>query len=427
MDQSPDVVIIGAGAAGLMAARELSRAGLAVEVVEARTAIGGRVVTESRPGWPFPIELGPEFVHGRVKVTLDLAQELGVELTKLGDMHYTKRAGSLVREERFWDRMARVLSKCDPNAPDESAEAFIAHAGISGDDAAFFRLMVEGFHAAPTGDISIDSIAEDASASGDPADEEQFRVAPGYHVLVERLAASLDPARVCIRTSAPVHSVRWSRGNVEVTTEGTGATVLRAPRALITVSTGVLAGLGLSPDLPEKQGAALSLPLGRVVRVVLLFDGDSWLSAAPAGLEFAHAVGERFPTTWRRSSGSRHQFVVWAGGPKAIALAGKSEAELTSIALGSLCRILGVPEESARRALVGCTHKDFSRDPFIAGAYSYARPGASAARAALATPVEDTLFFAGEATDSHHSGTVAGAFASGVRAAREILGDGGTH
>ena len=107
---------------------------------------------------------------------------------------------------------------------------------------------------------------------------------------------------------------------------------------------------------------------------------------------------------------------AWAGGPKAARLTGASKEKLLKHALGSVRSVLGKAEEPTAFLV-----HDWQADPYARGGYSYVRVGGTGARERLAEPLEETLYFAGEATDVEQSGTVGGALASGMRAAREIL------
>jgi len=130
-----------------------------------------------------------------------------------------------------------------------------------------------------------------------------------------------------------------------------------------------------------------------------------------------------FPTWWTQLPMRVPLLVGWSGGPAAERLADKSEDEILSAALGALCRMLGTTESFLRERLAASYVADWHADPFARGAYSYVPVGGLDAMKQLAQPVENTLFFAGEAT--HHegqSGTVSAALATGYRAAREVIG-----
>ena len=155
------------------------------------------------------------------------------------------------------------------------------------------------------------------------------------------------------------------------------------------------------------------------------WEDDPRGSARAAGgrprLGFLHARGAPFPTWWGTEPLESPVLTGWAGGPAAAALAGLPGSEVAARALETIVRLLGVSRRRVASSLEAWQTHDWQSDPFSRGAYSYVRPGGVPARGALARPVASTLFFAGEATDPEQSGTVAGAIASGRRAAAQLL------
>jgi monoamine oxidase len=224
--------------------------------------------------------------------------------------------------------------------------------------------------------------------------------------------------------------VKWSKGSVEIRTRG-GA-VVRARRAVVTLPLGVLreGSVAFDPPLPGKADAVARLEVGPVVRAVLRFREPFWETAAfptvPRGqtledLSFLHGPTEVFPTWWTQLPMRVPLLVGWSGGPAAERLAGQTDAQVLAAALAALARMLGVSEAYLSERLVVSHAADWQADPFARGAYSYVPVGGLDAMQRLAEPINDALFFAGEAT--HHegqSGTVSGAIATGYRAAREI-------
>ena len=166
------------------------------------------------------------------------------------------------------------------------------------------------------------------------------------------------------------------------------------------------------------------------MRVVLLFRERFWEQLDIPGtgadedlsqLGFIHYPDASIPTWWSLLPLHAPVLVGWAGGPVAERLAGLSEAEAVSAALGSLKKIFGVSERSLRDALARSYIHNWNTDPFSRGGYAYLPVDGLRAQQALARPIQNTLFFAGEATSVGHIGTVHGAIESGQRAAREIL------
>jgi monoamine oxidase len=441
------VIVIGAGASGLVAARALAQAGVPVDLIEARERLGGRVITVHEPDWPMPIELGAEFVHGRPEPTLQLLEEAGLALQPLADRHhwappssalpagFAGRAGGRgripLRElPNFWQRAGVLLASVDLEGADMSAAAFADREGLAGEQRAEFELIVRGFHAAPLADVSIQSLArEQSDAGGD--DTAQYRVDGGYGRLIGWLAQQLDGSCCQVHTGSSVRHVSWQRGRVAVDVEQAGergVTVRRLfGRALIvTVPVGVLAraagrGIAFDPELTQKQAALAFLGMGQVEKLVLRFRARCWDESAVPDFEFVHDPEATFLTLWRETRDGAQQITAWAGDPRTGCDALRSPEGGVELAITTLSRLLGVDPDRIRRSLIAHHHHCFTGDGYARGAYSYVRPGGEDSHALLARPIEGTLFFAGEATDAEWPATVAGAIQSGTRAARELV------
>jgi monoamine oxidase len=166
-----------------------------------------------------------------------------------------------------------------------------------------------------------------------------------------------------------------------------------------------------------------SIDMGPVIRVILCFR-DKYLRNLPEtrNLSFLFTDDPQFPTWWKPNPLPYPILTGWAAGRYARALAGRSKDELLASALESLARILEIDEHTLRSHLLAGFVHDWQADPFSCGAYSFVACGGIGAPLALAAPIENTLFFGGEATNVEgHNGTVHGAIASGKRAAKEVF------
>jgi len=425
-----DVAIIGAGAAGLAAARDCSRAGLHVVLIEARDRIGGRVHTTHDAATPVPIELGAEFIHGKPRETFDLLREANQSAYDLPDTHRHLR-GNALEEIDFWGVTATVLDKLDPKTtPDEPFATFAERFRDENAQAVDLALAyVEGFNAARADRISARGLAV---AEAKEHDDALLRPTQAYGAMLDALWRQCEVSGAELRLSTIVTAISWTPGSVEIATQANQTT--RAPKAVITLPLGVLkaGGVCFDPPLVEKEQAASKLEVGPVVRVVLRFREPFWetepFSTVPRGqtledLNFLHGPTEVFPTWWTQLPMRVPLLVGWSGGPAAERLADKSDHEILAAALGALCRMLGTTESFLRERLAASYVADWHADPFARGAYSYVPVGGLDAMKQLAQSLESTLFFAGEAT--HHegqSGTVSAALATGYRAAREVIG-----
>ncbi|HKU47986.1 MAG TPA: NAD(P)/FAD-dependent oxidoreductase [Burkholderiales bacterium] len=393
-----DVIIVGAGAAGLAAAAELQRAGRSVLVVEARDRIGGRCETHRIPGLPVPVELGAEFIHGRPEATMSLLRRANIAAVDSTRTQLVSFNGKLRTENLF--TQAQRVARRKLVGKDLSFVAFLKRQRFPALTRTFATMMVQGFDAADPRIASAREILEEWRGGGLGAS--QPRPWGGYGPLLQSLVT--EQFRLQLQTV--VRTVRWKRGSVEMRGDGWSAW---APRAVITVPIGVLPSL-----VPEKKPALTKLASGPVVRVAMVFREAFWEKQHP-GVAFFHSPDAPFPTFWTPLPMHAPLLTCWAGGPKAQKLTGKSDAALLRHALASVRSVLKTDE--APRAFRA---HDWQADPYARGGYSYVRVGGTGGREELAAPLEETLYFAGEATDTEQSGTVGGALASGIRAAREI-------
>jgi monoamine oxidase len=179
--------------------------------------------------------------------------------------------------------------------------------------------------------------------------------------------------------------------------------------------------LTLRPPLVPQALALSKLTMGQVVKLSLVLREPAWPVHRDHHLAFVYRGDGPFPTYWLRSYRGSHVLVAWAGGAHARQLANVSLEERTSLALRGFASALDIPFAHLETTVASVHHHDYDADPYARGAYSYTRAGGMGAAEQLARPYEDRLFFAGEATDADNEGTVAGAIASGIRVAREIV------
>jgi monoamine oxidase len=431
----PDLLILGGGAAGLMAAGDLAAARRTVVLLEAQRRIGGRI----HPTGPFdalPVELGAEFVHELSPDVERLLAGAGVLLLE-GEGETRHVVGRSLRPlDEFWEHVEKRLSSLRaPRGRDRPIAALLGAPRTARDR--FVYRFVEGFNAASADELSAQALLESHRRTMEEGGYQSYRPEGGTAALLRALLARLDPRRVRIECEAPVAAVEWRRGRAIAIVRRRG----RAPRRfsaralLVTLPAPVLAlepgrpgSLRFVPDLPQKRRAAAAIGVGDVVKVVVQLRGTlaepRFVERRPEleGAQFLHVDNAAFPTWWTSFPVRSTLLTAWAGGPSAAALAGASHARRVALALDGLARILGVPRARVSREVVHAWTHDWRRDPFARGAYSFPRVGEREAPARLASPVDDTLFFAGEATDPEGiGGTIGSALASGARAAREAL------
>lgn len=429
-----DVLILGAGAAGLAAAAELTQQGCNVCMLEARERVGGRILTRQEPDLPIPIELGAEFIHGRSPVTLEWIRRSGSTIVDAVQTRRILRAGKLQDGDDQFEQLKQGLSRIRRPRKDLPFGEFLESAAgrkLAPRLRQFARALVEGFDAADPNRVSTLAILDEWSGQG-AADAPTFRPLGGYTALIGAISASIDPSRLSLHLNTIVHEVRWQRGDVTVNTTTPGqAFSVTAPRAIVALPLGVLQApvqaahaVRFMPALASKQRAFGGLAVGPVVKVMLRFREPFWETAdggRHSDAAFFIDPGGTFPALWSSLPLRSSVLTAWAAGPAAVRLGGLGSHELIHLALNYLHDVFGKGARAHERLEAGYVH-DWQADRFSCGAYSYVTAGGSTARKLLAAPLQNTLFFAGEATDTQgESGTVAGALNSGRRAAREVL------
>ncbi len=427
-----DAIVIGAGAAGLAAARALARRSLRVVLVEARDRVGGRVWSRQIARVATPAELGAEFIHGPARETMALLRAAGTSAVPTGDAAWTAaRSGDLQPADDDFVSAAGIFEGALSLPEDESVERYLKR--FEGDEtkrqtAMHARAFVEGFEAADPAIASARAIAQEWRSG---VDSISARPRGGYGPMLERLRNEGEKAGVELRLSASVQRISWRPGAIsaDVRDAGGEGRTIEARAAIVTLPAGVLRqasgkhAVAFDPELPAPKREALrGIEMGHVVKVVLWFRTAFWERVADGrygDAAFFRGESQPFGVYWTQFPVRSPVLVAWAGGPRAVKLARASRTGLVERARDGFASMLGAAE-LGRKAFDGGAWHDWSRDPFARGAYSYVAVGASDARAALGAPVGDALFFAGEATSTDgQGGTVNGALETGERAAAE--------
>ena len=432
-----DILIVGAGIAGLACGRTLAEQGLRVCIVEAGNRIGGRILTE-RLGDQI-VELGAEFIHGRPPELLALIAEAGLTICERDGSQLSFEDCRLTADSEGRDSMFDPIEQLrDFPGPDLSFSDFLAHSSFASnpDLRAAATGYVEGFNAADAGQISALSLGIQQAAEDSIDGDHIAHIREGYDRLPQFLADRLLATGGTLHLGTRVQAVHWATGRVAL---GTTAGEFTAAKAVLTLPLGILqaGSVHIVPELPAIAAAAALMRMGPVCRFTLVFHEPFWQTLPPPpnlaasdlhDLNFLFDFGE-LPSVWWSTHPERtpanttgRTLTGWVGGPRATSLLASSSADLATLGCRALARIFNQPESRLHQLLEACLTHNWSADGDFQGSYSYVGVGGAKASARLAQPVEHTVFFAGEHTDTTgHWGTVHGALRSGLRAASQIL------
>jgi monoamine oxidase len=415
-------VVVGAGAAGLMTARELARAGKRATVLEARDRCGGRIYPLSTEEFGYKAEGGAEFVHGAAPVTRAVMREARLSLAPRGGTRWSARTGalspdtsSLPHADRFYQALREVKADL-PIA--EFLETHFADRRYDELRRSITR-TVEGYDAADPRRASTLALRDEWMARDDG---QHGRVAEGYGALVEYLRSECRRLGAAIHLGAAVTAIEEARGRIAARCRD-GA-VFEADAAILTVPLPLLSEIALPPAARERATEAADIGFGNVVKILLRFKAKWWADHGGRDLaDLSFLISNAtVPTWWTQHPDEYPVLTGWFAGPKADRVPSLTETELVDMGLVSLAEIFDLPVDRVSRDLVASRAINWGNDPFARGAYSYATPKTRAAQSGLIRPDGGAIFFSGEALYAGPDmGTVEAALASGQQTAQTIL------
>jgi monoamine oxidase len=405
-----DAAIIGAGAAGIAAARAFAAAKRSFALLEASDHIGGRCVTDTQT-FGVAYDRGAHWIHmPEINPVAKLALKAGVDLYPAPPGQRVRIGQRNAREGEMEDFFAALVRSTHAIGEAARGRNDVSCAQALPADLGDWRPSIE-FMLGPFGcakalaDISAMDFAKSAERDRDAFCRQ------GFGTLLARLAEGLS-----VQLSMPVRRIEISRRGIEVQTRKGS---LRARTVIVTVSTAVLAAgaITFDPELPRHHSEAITkLPLGNYEHIALELPGNP-LGLQTDDLVFEKATSQQTAALLANLSGTSLCFVDVAG-PFGASLAKAGEDDMVAFAREWLTGLFGA---DATRRLKRSAATGWARDPWVRGSFSAALPGGQWARKALAEPVRERLFFAGEAVHETLWGTVGGAWESGTRAAQAAL------
>ncbi len=418
-----DVIIIGGGISGLIAARKLSEKKLRVTVLEAGERFGGRVHTVYDPLFDTLLETGPEFIHGNLPVTIGLLKEADIPYYKVEGKSFHNINGKWRQDEEPAEGWNKVMKQMESLEADISLADFLEqHFGAEKYSSLRkeVRQYAEGFDLADCNTVSTFAL-RDEWLNGE---DDVYRVKGGYSRLIAYLVNICKQNGVNFYSSARVDLIEWKTQQVKVhTVNGLSFT---ASKVIVTVSVKALqhknreTDLAFLPAIPEIQNAASKIGFGPAIKFFFQFKKAFWKMQTPeAGFIISN---QPVPTWWTQLPYESNMLTGWLGGPGAKALRNAGDDILLRMGLESLANIFSTTADDLRSELQAYRIIDWSAVSFIGGAYSFATTETTNALAILNSPVDETIYFAGEAAaDTHSKGTVEAALIAGLTAADAIL------
>lgn len=413
-----ELIIIGAGAAGLMAALELAD-DFTITLLEARAVTGGRIRSHPSALALVVIESGAEFIHGKLPITFKLLKKADIDRTVVKGKFFRKEKGEWIRQNEMVEGWEGLLGNMKSLERDMTLAEFLDSYYNSEVHEELRRHIItyaEGFDVADFQKASVKALYEEWSHEEDKF----YRIPSGYGSLISFLEYECVRKGCAVLTNQQVKQIDWQRGEVAVLTER--GEQYRADKAIITIPIPLLqqaagkASISFTPPLNAYVKAARSIGTGPVIKVVILFRKRFW--EKDMGFVFSEEI---FPTWWTQLPDKTPLLTGWVGGPAADKLGRHSEEDIFEKALQSLSSLFEKHIDELKTIIVESYVFNWANDSYSQCAYSYDMPDTPAARKLLCTPVDNTLFFAGEALyDGDAPGTVEAALASGKDAAKKL-------
>lgn len=421
-----DAIIVGAGAAGLMAAYTLSKAGKKVIILEARNRTGGRIHTFKNESFFSHAELGAEFIHGNLSVTTQLLKEGGIKYNASDAEMWQYRDGKLSKSTWDMDGWDELMKKLGELEQDTSIGDFLIE-HFSEEKCAplreFVSRFVSGYDTADPFKASAFALRAEWRGEDDDA---QYRIEGGYGRLICFLEKESKAAGVQLNLSSIVKTIEWSDKGGKVTVKDDD--IYMADKIIVALPLGILkadraatAAITFDPPIADHGRAVGQMGFGSIVKLLLEFKNRFWENEDKKHLGFVLS-GEEIPTWWTQYPVRSNVLTGWLGGLPAERKKRLRDKELLSMGIRSLANIFGKDPEDLKNDLITSKIVNWTVDPFTLGSYAYDTVESHAAREVLSKPVGNVIYFAGEYLyEGPAMGTVEAALSSGMETAKKLL------
>jgi monoamine oxidase len=421
-----DIIIIGGGAAGLMAAKILSANHKKILLLEAKDRLGGRIYSVNN--FSFPVEGGAEFIHGNLKTTFDLLKEAHLNTEKIKGTFCRVEKGRWTTDDHLitgWGLLIQRMKDCKKDISIHDFLDTFFKAKKYDELKNYFTKYIEGYDAANAVNTSVFAIRKEMEAGDGP----QYRPKSGYHSLIKFLKEECLKNRGIIKTNEPVVKLSQNK-NIEIFTS---QKKYSCEKVICAVPLGVLQSIRKQKsfiDFPDflkgHLSAAKKIGNGPVIKFLLEFDKAFWLDETFLKKKNISASSYLFtdtiiPTWWTQYPSQEPLLTGWIAGPSSYKIRNYSAKKFKQIVLESLSSIFTIPVCNLEKRLKNFRVINWINEAYILGGYSYPTLQTKKARKILQQPFENGFYFAGEYIPENSSSTVDAALLSGKSVAEQIV------
>ena len=419
-----EFIIVGAGAAGLMAARELTKAGKKTLLLEARDRIGGRIHTAS-VGNEEHIEYGAEFIHGDLPLTKALLKEAGLTFHQTEGSWWQFRNGQLIQSQEIipdWEAFTEKLRSLQEDLPLlEFLDQYFSDPQYTSLREAAIRFAT-GYDTADPADASTFALREEWLAE---EDSPQYRINKGYRSLMEFLRDDYLKNGGQLLLSTPVRELHWEMQLARIIT--TGKDQFLAQKVIITIPLNVLkakpteeGSIQFFPAISDYMEALQKIGMGAIIKILLQFDHPFWIKQEEKFHNLQFILSEEpVPTWWTQFPQQSAVLTGWLGGPPAKEWTNAGKDRLLNLAINSIANIFHMDVTVLHAMLRGSAIIDWTADPYTRGSYTYATVETTSVINFLQQPIAATIFFAGEA---FYKGPLIGTVEAALTSGRDVAG-----
>ena len=370
------------------------------------------------------MEAGAEFIHGDLQITISLLKEAGISYQEINDNMFRFEKGKAEKEKSFAEHRDSLIKKMSSLNHDMPLSDFL-NEFFGGRKYAQLRESVEsfasGFDLADISTASTKALCREWSKEMDT----QYRIDGGYKKLVDYLETRCRDNNCVISMNCCAKKISWSTHEVNVLTMCShiykaSKLVVTAPVSVLQASTDSANYLEFTPTISQHVEAAKNIGFGPVIKIILEFSEPFWQEKQKdIGFIF---TGEAIPTWWTQLPVKNNILTGWVGGNKAIALKDERDEAILDKAIHSLSNSFQIPAEELHKKLQASVIANWCKEPDINGGYSFYTMETTTAKNVLSKPVNDTIFFAGEALfQGIAGGTVEAALSTAKNTAAKVL------